>query len=387
MVINEKNQHWYNLTNPFSTYNTLGLVKIIRTPTALDALNLLVISKMIKQRTQNYDQSHFSYLKALNFDIETNVSYKSGSDFVQLTWLINYVPSLVDYQQLISLIDEFINNLYIDEDLFKQVKENLILEYQNLFDNPQSYVKELVIPSLFTNKFYPQQCLDYLKQLTYEKIVPLFDVISQTPWSLRYDCGKDENSFVNVAALDWQHVEVNHYQKQQERDDVIIELNNKQANLILNYEFSAPFSQQQLQVFNTVFGNGADSLLFKIVREQHHLCYSVNSQIIDNQILSIYVGCDLDKVDQAINIIDDIIQQLQTNEIDYNLADTKNQLTQRINQLSNDFAYHVRQVINHVLFGYVYKPKEQLVLINEVDEEVIRAISNSLVYVNQILIK
>lgn len=155
----------------------------------------------------------------------------------------------------------------------------------------------------------------------------------------------------------------------------------------MNFELNQDVDFSSLQTFNTVFGSGADSLLFKIVREAHHLCYSVNCQIIDQKYLSVYVGCDLDKVALAQDLIINILKDLANGTIDYDLASSKQQLIDTILQLTNDFNYQLRQVTSFVLFNQDYDQELRFKKIKATSETDIKNIAKHITLLNKILIK
>lgn len=59
-----------------------------------------------------------------------------------------------------------------------------------------------------------------------------------------------------------------------------------------------------LQVANAVFGQTPSSLLFRVVREEHSLCYSIHSSLQPyDGALMVHVGVDPNRVDQTIDLI------------------------------------------------------------------------------------
>lgn len=375
------------LKNPFSVTTTIGLVKTITNIDANKQIAYQIIADMISNQTSKHNQVEFAKLKAENYDLVMDVKYQQGQEFSSLIWSINYVPSLIDVNSLLPLIDEYINQLCIDEKAFSLAKANRLRELTNLFDNPQSYVKSLVRPSLFTNSLTPKEQIEVINNLEFDEIKALITDLAAIPFTWRYDCLNNNEQALVLDNINYNPQVVKRYQKLDEIKDIEIDLGNNQANLIMNFELNQDIDFSSLQTFNTVFGSGADSLLFKIVREAHHLCYSVNCQIIDQKYLSVYVGCDLDKVALAQDLIINILKELANGTIDYDLASSKQQLIDTIVKLTNDFNYQLRQVTSFVLFNQDYDQELRIKKIKATSEADIKNIAKNITLLNKILIK
>ncbi len=375
------------LKNPFSVTTTIGLVKTITNIDANKQIAYQIIADMISNQTSKHNQVEFAKLKAENYDLVMDVKYQQGQEFSSLIWSINYVPSLIDVNSLLPLIAEYINQLSIDEKAFSLAKANRLRELTNLFDNPQSYVKMLVRPSLFTNSLTPKEQIEVINNLEFDEIKALITDLAARQFTWRYDCLNNNERALVLDNINYNPQVVKRYQKLDEIKDVEIDLGNNQANLIMNFELNQDVEFSSLQTFNTVFGSGADSLLFKIVREAHHLCYSVNCQIIDQKYISVYVGCNLDKVALAQDLIINILKELANGTIDYDLASSKQQLIDTIVKLTNDFNYQLRQVTSFVLFNQDYDQELRIKKIKATSEADIKNIAKNITLLNKILIK
>lgn len=66
-------------------------------------------------------------------------------------------------------------------------------------------------------------------------------------------------------------------------------------------------------VYSFILGGGADSKLFKTVREKHSLCYTVHSSIrMVSNLLIIYAGIDRANFDKAVNLIRKEMKKMET---------------------------------------------------------------------------
>lgn len=193
------------LTNPFSVTTTIGLVKTITNIDANKQIAYQIIADMISNQTSKHNQVEFAKLKAENYDLVMDVKYQQGQEFSSLIWSINYVPSLIDINSLLPLIDEYINQLCIDEKAFSLAKANRLRELTNLFDNPQSYVKTLVRPSLFTNSLTPKEQIEVINNLEFDEIKALITDLAAKPFTWRYDCLNNNERALVLDNINYTH--------------------------------------------------------------------------------------------------------------------------------------------------------------------------------------
>lgn len=79
------------------------------------------------------------------------------------------------------------------------------------------------------------------------------------------------------------------------------------VNGLSEYERNYPLS-----LFNVIFGGGSDSKLFKIVREENSLCYTIHSvpNKLDNLIL-IRAGIDRDNYDKCVSLVEKCLSDMK----------------------------------------------------------------------------
>lgn len=95
----------------------------------------------------------------------------------------------------------------------------------------------------------------------------------------------------------------------------------------LPYKHNEKFS---LLVLNTLLGGGMSSRLFQNIREKHGLAYSIYSFLdflFDTGIFGVYLGTDLQNIDPALELINQELEKLRTQEVGKDELDrTKSQL-------------------------------------------------------------
>lgn len=102
-------------------------------------------------------------------------------------------------------------------------------------------------------------------------------------------------------------------------------ISNSQSklNIICRYNNLTDYEiKYVLPIFNVIFGGGSDSKLFKIVREQHSLCYSIYSTYnkFDN-ILIIRTGIDKDNYNKCLDLVERIIIDIRRGKFDQDEID------------------------------------------------------------------
>jgi predicted Zn-dependent peptidase len=94
----------------------------------------------------------------------------------------------------------------------------------------------------------------------------------------------------------------------------------KQANVCLG-ALIGPSSESEskaIDMFSCMIGGGMSFPLFQEVRNKRGLCYCVNSSLSswsDCGIFSIYVGTDVDRVNEAIECIKDVVLKNKDNQV------------------------------------------------------------------------
>lgn len=110
----------------------------------------------------------------------------------------------------------------------------------------------------------------------------------------------------------------------------------EQSNIALGFpalNYENKLSMAELLV-NTVVGGGMSSRLFQEVREKRGLAYNVytyNSSYVNNGIMSLYIGTNVESVKKAVDCTVDLIDDLRKNGL------TKRELERGIEQLKGSY--------------------------------------------------
>jgi predicted Zn-dependent peptidase len=110
----------------------------------------------------------------------------------------------------------------------------------------------------------------------------------------------------------------------------------EQSNIAIGFpafEYGSKYTMAELLV-NTIVGGGMSSRLFQEVREKRGLAYNVytyNSSYINNGLLSLYIGTNVESVKKAVDCTLDLIEELRKNGL------TKRELERGIEQLKGSY--------------------------------------------------
>ena len=129
---------------------------------------------------------------------------------------------------------------------------------------------------------------------------------------------------------------------------------NIQANLVMIYniaDLSDIARHIDFQVFNYIFGNGGlTSKLYRKLREENSLCYSVNSLYMKyDKLLVIHVSLEQANVNKAINLIKKCVKEMISGDfLDSDIVDAKTNLIMSLD-LAND---NNVAILNNYVFNY-----------------------------------
>ena len=297
-----------------------------------------------------------------------------------------YIDNLVNSDIVLDVINQIISINNINQSLFIQKRDDLITEIKSIKDNPQSEVKNLLAKTLYQDALDIEEMINVLTNIRIDDLTQALEKIINTKIFLQINYladKKEVNDFTTTSLAN----KFDYQPLNQDIKDLVVDDNNMQANIMLSYKINTKLSREEKILFNALFGSGADSLLFKIIREQHHLCYSVSSMLMENDILAVYVGLDKDKIDFCIKEVNNILEQLKENDSIYNLDSIIKQVEDKLLRSRDKFSYNKQLIINHVLFGYEYDINTIINNISNMTSDKIKDIANVITPINQVIIK
>ncbi len=220
-----------------------------------------------------------------------------------------------------KLIVEVILGSWNDWWAFFTKRLNLFFNQINKRDNSipakarRNAINHLYKNSQLSNEIYENEDINftskdlyntYLKMINNNEIAIIFEGDKDI-----YDSLSNFNSDVSIEYKK-EKVELNSMEK-----GLIIEKDNtKQNNLFFIYDNFDDNANVKNFLFSMMLGEGANSLLFKEVREKHSLAYVISSSFNSNyQLLTISAGIQLGSLDKAIELINEQLNRLKNEDL------------------------------------------------------------------------
>ncbi|MGL4382352.1 MAG: M16 family metallopeptidase, partial [Bacilli bacterium] len=182
-----------------------------------------------------------------------------------------------------------------------------------------------------------------------------------------------------------------HLQRVDNVVETIIKQDIVQSNLVLGYSIDHDIKQESYYenlVFNSVFGMGSNSLLFKIIREQENLCYSINCMHdhFSNTFI-IMAGIQKENYEKTTDLITTIIKQISSGEIsEEQLIDAKTVLCDIILKSYDAQGNLVTMQANRTLANLIFDLENDIKMINAITLAQVMKVAQSLQLKNKFLL-
>lgn len=385
MVINNVNENKIILIDNQSTFNHLRLTKLVKYNSNEELITLILTTQILNMRSKSYDEVAFSRQKARLFDFTSNISYQQLNQYLQINYHFTYLKELVNIDELTNFIHDIIENNYINKTLFDICKQAMLLELQSVYDNPQQHALNCTLSNNLQGVMSIDTMIQHLEKITIEQCVRVANDIVSARFNYEIQLNKDGNCINIIDVYDKCEKLVSY--KLKSNENVFIDNNKEQANLYMVFELPTKYNKYQMQLFSNVFGQGADSLLFKIIREQEHLCYSIYSQVVDNQLLFIYVGLEPQQVDFAQERITQILEDMANKEHFFNLEQIKLQTINAIEKNQDNFNYVAKLIDKYFLYSDSYDISFITKQIHDINYKTIQQIASDVKFLNKTIVK
>lgn len=225
-------------------------------------------------------------------------------------------------------------------DLLEENRKNLLSKILRKEDDAQSYVVEKVFELAGKNQplgIKPRGEKDLLKKITVNDVTQQYHQLIDNNQIEILICGDfDEMQMISSiqSKFPFEDRDVsfeNEYMFKSQQ--CVYEKNSRlqsQSNLALLYATNTKITDEDypiLKVVNGLLGQLPSSYLFQVVREQYSLCYSIYSSLVsyDGACL-ITTGVEKEKIDQALELIDQQLRKCQKGDISLELLETTKQM-------------------------------------------------------------
>lgn len=267
------------------------------------------------------------------------------------------------------------------EDFFLQEKEMLSQDIENLYKDPDSYALlrslELIFPDSNLG-IYKYGDSRVLKELSRKDLWDFYQELMQAPLYIYHHSDEKKEDLGKKGFFPMEKVN-NKVTERTCKEDRDVDQS------ILIQAYFVPWTYQDpmvypLLVVNHLLGGSGTSLLFKEVREEKGLCYSIYSRYDRfRQVLFIMSGYEKEQGQELVTSIEGVLQALREgNFSDKELADTKQDLCIGIASIPDSQGRHLKDSFVRDLFGDEKEIESRIEEIKKVEKTDVVKAANSL---------
>ena len=243
-----------------------------------------------------------------------------------------------------------------NETVLKQKKQELKWRLQSLKDDKFSYSLEKMLELMGKNQVLGISTFGYeeeIDQITAKDLYNYFQKCIQEDIIDIYVVGDIDENIVEIFKRYLPFAKRDHLLETDlyftsSRQDLLVEVEKQditQAKLNMGYEIQTKFSDLDhyaFTVFNGIFGGFAHSLLFKIVREMHSLCYSISSSYdAFNGIMIVNAGIETKDYQKTVDLINEQLSRIQAGDFNDDLIEITKMMLENSLIKSNDEAMNI----------------------------------------------
>lgn len=243
-----------------------------------------------------------------------------------------------------------------NETVLKQKKQELKWRLQSLKDDKFSYSLEKMLELMGENQVLGISTFGYeeeIDQITAKDLYDYFQKCIQEDIIDIYVVGDIDENIVEIFKRYLPFVKRDYLLETDlyftsPRQDLLVEVEKQditQAKLNMGYEIQTKFSDLDhyaFTVFNGIFGGFAHSLLFKVVREMHSLCYSISSSYdAFNGIMIVNAGIETKDYQKTVDLINEQLSRIQTGDFSDDLIEITKMMLENSLIKSNDEAMNI----------------------------------------------
>lgn len=330
-------------------YKTINVRVIFRRKAKKEEITIRnILGSLLLQSTNKYDTKRKMTIEAqdlysVGLSLNTNRFGNYFATMIYLNILNDKYTEKGNFNKALEFLNEVIFNPDIEDKKFKEknidiVKKRLKTELTSMKEDLNAYSSIRAMEAFDKDSpasFRMAGYLEDIDKVTGESLYEYYkDMIS-----------KDLVDIFVIGDIDEEKVtqEIKKYFQlrilKKERQDYALE-NKKPRKRRLFAKEIVPAAQSQVQIvcrlgkmseyemnyvlpiYNVIFGGGADSKLFKVVREKNSLCYSIFSRQkkLDNLFI-IKTGINIRNYQKTLNLIERLLKEMQRGK--FSLDDIK----------------------------------------------------------------
>lgn len=247
----------------------------------------------------------------------------------------------------LNFIHEIVFNPSLEQDVFDENKTILESRIRRKEDDAQSYIISKVFEHVSEDEplsIHVKGTVDCLNEFDLEDVRNTYEQLIKNDRVEIVICGDfDENQMMKMISSKLNfanresNLELNYLIKSNDKGIKVEDKVQPQTNIAMMFATNTEIQDKKypaLKVANAIFGQLPCSFLFRVVREEHSLCYSISSHLIsyDGGCL-VTTGIKKENVSKTIDLILEQLQKCQNGEFNEELLDTTKMML--VNALKN----------------------------------------------------
>lgn len=364
--------------------------------TIASLLALYMVYNNNVHKTYKEAADYLDKLYGLKFDINTNLK----GEYLNVDFACSFICAkyLEDENYLSAVLDEFTTYILnpltkdngFDQEIFDVRKYELEQRIKASYDEKTSYAYEKFFEIFGQDTPLAINATGYLNDLekiTKEDLYAFYqELIQQTP----IVCGLvDEVDYLTIL----NKLQANFKTSNEDfkislyhiKDNDKVEIEKQQivqSKLLLGFNANEVLNKEdyhKVVVFNSLYGMGANSFLFKIVREKENLCYTIRSSY-DLYSNSVVVMAGIEKVnyEKTRDLVVQLLEKVQAGDFsEEELADAKTVVIDIFNKTKDSQGGLVQYSLNRELVGFVNDIDQDIELIKQVSKEDVLKVANT----------
>lgn len=322
-------------TNLFATFLTIPITRENVTKNALLAAILRRGTKDIPSQELISKKLENMYGAGFDCGIEKSGDYHTIKFYLEVI-SDEFLPreenlSKEAIELLLSIVfNPFIENDGFSEEYVEQEKENLKQIIEGKIDNKANYALERCIEEMYKGQPYGLYKYGYIEDLEKITAKDLYNHYLEVIKTCKIDifasgrlednivnCVKNNKEIINLGPREINSEIEDNKEKMKEPKIIQDSMDVTQGKLVISADVL--LKKENLSyitmVYNTILGVGANSKLFKNVREKASLAYTCGSSYIKRKnIILIRAGIEIENYEKALNIIKEQLEYMKNGE-------------------------------------------------------------------------
>ncbi len=302
-------------------------------------------------------------------------------------------------QTLLDIIwQPYIENGAFKKEYVEMEKENLKHIIRAKVDNKSKYALDRCIEEMYKDEPYGIYKFGYIEDLDGINETNLYEHYQKLLQTCKIDImvsghhiqDKTEQfttlpEIQNIPERTPQYVPtVQNNNTHPDKEETLVEesMQVKQGKLTIGLDVQVPdrVMQYAVSVYNTILGNGANSKLFRNVREKASLAYTAGSNYMKSKsAIFIRAGIEIGNYKKALDIIKQQLEDMQKGDFtEENIQDAKQLLTSTVNTIPEEQDTQITYYYGKELSGYMETLEEYATNIQNVTKEQIQEVANQI---------